>query len=91
MTAHGTHVIMATPASGGRVLVAFVDATALVQPISAAMAPDLALSVNISGPGSERVIIESSAQGVAILEPPAECTFGTAGLLWTVQLRPTSG
>ena len=91
MTAHGTHVIMATPASGGRVLVAMVDATALVQPISAGIAPDLALTVNISGPGSERVIIESSAQGVAILEPPAECTFGTAGLLWTVQLRPTSG
>lgn len=91
MTAHGTYVIMATPASGGRVLVAFVDAAALVQPITAGIAPDLALTVNISGPGSEHVIIESSARGVAILEPPPECTFGTAGLLWTVQLRPTSG
>lgn len=91
MTAHGTHVMMATPAPGGRALVACVDAAALVQPISAALAPDLVLSVNISGPGSERVIIESSAHGVAILEPPPECTFGTAGLLWTVQLRPTSG
>jgi len=91
MTAHGTHVIMATPASGGRVLVALVDAASIEQPITAGIAPDLALTVNISGPGSERVIIEGSARGVAILEPPAECTFGTAGLLWTVQLRPTSG
>ncbi|MEY4810093.1 MAG: hypothetical protein RI986_431, partial [Planctomycetota bacterium] len=91
MTAHGTHVLMATQASNGRVLVALVDATAIVQPISAGITPDLALTVNISGPGSERVIIESSAHGVAILEPPPECTFGTAGVLWTVQLRPTSG
>ncbi|NBX33194.1 MAG: hypothetical protein EBR07_10810, partial [Planctomycetes bacterium] len=91
MTANGTHVIMATPASGGRVLVALVEAAALVQPITAGIASDLALTVNINGPGSDRVTIESSSQGVAILEPPAECTFGTAGLLWTVQLRPTSG
>jgi hypothetical protein len=90
MTAHGTHVLMATPASNGRVLVALVDATAIVQPISAGIAHDLALTVNINGPGSDRVTIESAVPGVAILEPPPECTFGTAGLLWTVQLRPTS-
>lgn len=82
---------MVTPASGGRVLVALVDAAALVQPITAGIASDLALTVNINGPESDRVTIESSSQGVAILEPPPECTFGTAGLLWTVQLRPTSG
>jgi hypothetical protein len=90
MTAYGTHVLMATPASNGRVLVALVDATAIVQPISAGIAHDLALTVNINGPGSDRVTIESAVPGVAILEPPPECTFGTAGLLWTVQLRPTS-
>ncbi|MEI6474446.1 MAG: DUF3293 domain-containing protein, partial [Planctomycetota bacterium] len=89
MATIGSDIAMATPAAGGRVLIALVDSKVIVQLISAGLTPELALTVRTGAAGSTRITVGEPAYGHPVVDLPPATVFSTAGLEWTVELHPT--